>query len=65
MEAQHVPDVIDPLPSPKSENVPLHVRLPPLLNAEIDRLVGRRFMTRGEAVRALLRSGLEIERDAG
>jgi hypothetical protein len=39
----------------------LHVRVPSELLAQVDRLVGTRYLGRGEAVRGLLSAGLKSE----
>jgi metal-responsive CopG/Arc/MetJ family transcriptional regulator len=39
----------------------LHVRVPAALLAQVDRLVGTRYLRRGEAVRGLLNAGLKSE----
>lgn len=42
-----------------SETKTIHVRLSPGMLERIDRMLGERFLHRGEAVRALLAEGLD------
>jgi hypothetical protein len=59
MEASHT--VSDPPASaedPRRPRLDVHITLPPELMLQIDELVGRRYMDRSEAIRALLHVGL-------
>jgi len=53
-----IPDQVQ-VQSPAS--LTLHVRVPSELLAKVDRLVGTRYLGRGEAVRGLLNAGLRSE----
>jgi len=51
----------DRAPTQSPASLTLHVRVPSELLAKVDRLVGTRYLGRGEAVRGLLNAGLKSE----
>jgi hypothetical protein len=47
--------------TPRAASTTAHVKMPGPLLAEVDRLVGPRFLSRGEAFRNLIAAGLKAE----
>ena len=61
MQTTHARDTSIPERAQSPASPILHVRITSELLAKVDRLVGTRYLGRGEAVRGLLNAGLKSE----
>jgi hypothetical protein len=61
MQTIHTANTSIPERAQSPASLTLHVRVPSELLAKVDRLVGTRYLGRGEAVRGLLSAGLKSE----
>ena len=61
MQTTHDTSIPDRVQAQSPASATLHVRVPSELLAQVDSLVGTRYLGRGEAVRGLLNAGLKSE----